>query len=416
MNTTHIKHHALYLLVGALATVLAIAFAACVGLFSQPALAHAETVTVGTIDDSGGQAADSSTATEDAAAAKTTTTAKVMPKYAKVKRVKLNRKVARIHNDGKVQFRAKLIPTIKGKPIKNTKIKWRISNSRIASITEDGIVQGKKAGVVKVIAKASNGKKAVAKVRVIIDANKMAEKIPILTYHRICADIAKSRRYYDTNLATSASLFESQMQWLVNNGYHTISTAELRDWRVNGTFLPKKSVLITIDDGLYETYRVAYPILKKYDLKATSFIIGAYTGETTAKYDPLGWSDHYIGWNVIRKVRKKYPNLEFQSHTYNMHHRNGSGNGVATSWSRASIDADFAANEKFGFTAIAYPYGHTSSNLYAALLENKSINIGFGYMMTWPATRTSPLYNMPRFKVYGDRGLSDFISILRTAR
>ncbi len=42
-----------------------------------------------------------------------------------------------------------------------------------------------------------------------------------------------------------------------------------------------------------------------------------------------------MGWNVINEVRATYPNLEFQSHTYNMHHRGGV-NGVARSWSLAS--------------------------------------------------------------------------------
>ena len=370
------------------------------------------TLKAGTVD-SGEQATTGKTTTATKA---TKTTKATTPKYAKVKRVKLNAKTKRIYNDGKVKFRAKLIPTIKGKPIKNKKIRWRVSNSKIASITENGVVQGRRSGVVKVIAQASNGKKATAKVRVIVDPNMVAQKIPVLTYHRICSDVAKRYRYNNTNLAISASLFEAQMRWLVANGYHTVSTSEFRDWRVFGTFLPRKSVLITIDDGFYETYRVAYPILKKYNLKACSFVIGSKVGEKTPKYDPWSWSDHYVGWNAIRKVRKKYPNLEFQSHTWNMHHRNGSGNGVVTSWSRWAIDQDFDRNEAFGFTAIAYPFGHYSQNLLESIAAHKSIKIGFGYMMSWPATRTSPLYNIPRFKVFGDRGLGDFINIVRTAR
>ena len=125
--------------------------------------------------------------------------------------------------------------------------------------------------------------------------------------------------------------------------------------------------------------------------------------------------NHYIGRDVIKKIRKEYPNLEFQSHTYNMHHRASSGNGVATVYSRSRIDADFKKNSRYNFTAIAYPFGHTSKNLFASARANESINIGFGYQMTWPATRTSPLYNIPRFKVMGTEGLGSFINIARTA-
>ena len=97
-----------------------------------------------------------------------------------------------------------------------------------------------------------------------------------------------------------------------------------------------------------------------------------------------------------------------------MHHRYGEY-GVAKYWSRSSIDADFEKNAKYGFTSIAYPFGHTSQHLLASVRENPDIRIGFGYMMYHPATRTSPRYNIPRFKVFGDGGLGGFKSIVRTA-
>lgn len=332
------------------------------------------------------------------------------PKYAQVKKVKLNKKKATVKNDGKIKLKATLVPDVKGKKIKNKKIKWSVSNKKIASITQKGVVQGKKAGTVTVTAKAANGKKATAKIKVVIQKNKMARGIPVLTYHRICSDWAKRHIYGGTNLATSASLFKSQMRWLKNHGYRTISTAEFRDWRVNGTFLPKKSVLITIDDGFYETYHVAYPILKKYKQKATSFVIGEYVNKKTAKYRQSSRADHYLGWDVINEVREEYPNLEFQSHTYAMHHR-----GRAYSWSREKIDNDFKRLQEFEFTCMAYPFGHNSSKLMAVARANKQIKMGFGYMMYHPATRNSPLYNIPRYKVFGDGGLSGFISIVNDA-
>ena len=336
--------------------------------------------------------------------------------YAQVAQVKLDKKSAKIKNGDTVQFTATLVPDVAGAQIKDDSITWTISKPKIARISQDGVVQGKKSGTATVTATASNGVKATAKVKVKINKSKMATRIPVLTYHRICSNIAKHRVYGGTNLAISASKFKSQMKWLKNHGYHTISTAEFKDWRVEGAFVPKKSVLLTVDDGFYETYHVALPILKKYNQKATLFVVGSKVKKKTKKYNPLHRGDRYVGWDVIKKVRKEYPNLEFQSHTYNMHHRNGSGNGVATSWSRKKIDKDFAKNEKFGFTAIAYPFGHASGKLLASVRAYKPIGIGFGYMMDWPASRTSPRYNIPRFKVFGDRGLGDFVSDVKTAR
>lgn len=335
---------------------------------------------------------------------------------AQVAQVKLDKKSVKIKNNGTVQLTATLVPDVAGGKIKDETVTWSISKPKIARISQDGTVQGKKTGTATVTATASNGVKATAKVKVKVNKSKMATRIPVMTYHRICSNIAKSRVHGGTNLAISASKFKAQMKWLKTHGYHTISTSEFKDWRVEGAFVPKKSVLLTIDDGFYETYHVALPILKKYNQKATLFVIGSKVKKTTKKYNPLNRSDRFVGWDVIKKVRKEYPNLEFQSHTYNMHHRNGSGNGVATSWSRSKIDKDFAKNEKFGFTAIAYPFGHASGRFLAATRAYKPIGIGFGYMMDWPASRNSPRYNIPRFKVFGDRGLGDFISDVRTAR
>ena len=338
-------------------------------------------------------------------------------KYTTVAKIKLNKKKGTIKNNGKIKLKATLVPADPTLPIKkkNQIVTWSVSKPKIARVSEDGVVQGKRTGTTWVIATAANGVKAKAKIKVKVNKSKMATRIPVLTYHRICSDKAKSRIYNGTNLATSASLFKRQMSWLKSNGYYTVSSEEFADWRIEGAFLPKKSVMITIDDGFYETYHIAYPILRKYNLKATSFVIGCHVGKTTADYNPTVWWDRYMGRDVIKEVRKEYPNLEFQSHTYNMHHRNGSGNGVATSWSRSSIDADFEKNAKFGFTAIAYPFGHTSKNLLASVRANPDIRIGFGYMMYYPATRSSSLYNIPRFKVFGDGGLEGFKSIVRTA-
>ena len=338
------------------------------------------------------------------------------PSYAEVARIAINKSKVKIKNDGKFRFKVTLFPDIVGKPIKNTAIQWLISNSKIASIDGKGLVRGKKNGTVTVTARAANGKTVKATVRVKINKKDMAKRIPVLTYHRICKDSAKARFFNDTNLAISASMFKKQMKWLKKHGYRTISTAEFKDWRKNGTFLPKKSVLITIDDGHYETYHVAYPILKKYKLKATSFIVGSRIGKHTQKYNPNSGSSHFIGKDVMKKMKKEYPNLEFQSHSYNMHIRLGSGNGIVRSMSKASIEKDFKKNEKYGFTAIAWPFGHTSNTCKAVAKASKSIGVAFGYMMEYPASRKSPLYNIPRFKVFGDRGLGDFIRIVSTAR
>lgn len=365
--------------------------------FSQPAFAQGASLTTGT--PSAQNAADQNT--QDG--------------YTTVAAIKLNKTSAVIKNNGKLKLKATLVPADASLPLEDKSVTWTISKPKIARISENGVVQGKKSGTAVVTATASNGVKATAKIKVIVNKNQMATKIPVLTYHRITTDNAKRRYYRNKSLAMAESKFEQEMRWLKRNGYHTISTSEFADWRLEGAFLPKKSVLITIDDGFYETYHVAYPILRKYNLKATVFIIGSKTKKRTAKFNDRVWWDRFMGRDTIREVTEEYPNIEFQSHTYNMHHK-VKGRGVVTRWSRKRIDADFKKNERYGFTAFAYPFGHTSANVIASLNDNPDIRIAFGYLMYQPATRKSPRYNIPRFKISGFTSLSKFQQIVRTAR
>lgn len=67
--------------------------------------------------------------------------------------------------------------------------------------------------------------------------------------------------------------FESQMRYLAKSGYKTLTLKEFFEFKKGALELPKKSVLLTFDDGWIDNFLVAYPILKKYSLKATIFVV-----------------------------------------------------------------------------------------------------------------------------------------------
>ncbi len=91
------------------------------------------------------------------------------------------------------------------------------------------------------------------------------QTIPVLTYHRFAENC-------DSSLCMPANIFELQMQYLKDNGYHVIKAEQLLDFLEYRCGVPKKSVLITMDDGYRSVYDIAYPILKKYGFTATLFI------------------------------------------------------------------------------------------------------------------------------------------------
>ena len=72
--------------------------------------------------------------------------------------------------------------------------------------------------------------------------------------------------------------FESQMKGLVDEGYTTLTCDQFADF-LAGKPTPPKSVLLTFDDGYLDNWVYAHPILKKYGLCATIFVVTGLIGE-----------------------------------------------------------------------------------------------------------------------------------------
>ena len=172
--------------------------------------------------------------------------------------------------------------------------------------------------------------------------------------------------------------------------------------------------MLTIDDGYYETYHLMYPIIKKYGFKATAFIVGKETRETTPPYTTSETEDMRIGLDVIEKTRKEYPDLDYQSHSYDLHWYDDSRVPVvhaARLKTEEEIVEDFAKNEKFGFKYFAYPFGVVTPEL-KQVTENSYIKMAFGFRDYDYARRTDDPYEIKRLKVSGQITLRKFAKIL----
>ncbi|MEJ2726044.1 MAG: polysaccharide deacetylase family protein [Deltaproteobacteria bacterium] len=105
--------------------------------------------------------------------------------------------------------------------------------------------------------------------------------VPVLCYHHFDENCHSS-------LCTPISLFEGHMRYLKEEGYRVIPMRKLLGFLNYGNALPKRAVVLTIDDGYRSAYDIAYPILKKYGFTATLFI---YTDFVEASASALTW-DH----------------------------------------------------------------------------------------------------------------------------
>jgi len=95
-------------------------------------------------------------------------------------------------------------------------------------------------------------------------------RLPILMYHNVA-------QTESVGLTISKKNLEAQFKYLSDNDYNTYHFSELEGLKQSNS-LPKKSVIITFDDVYVSQLKLAYPLLKKYNLKASFFIPFAYVG------------------------------------------------------------------------------------------------------------------------------------------
>lgn len=93
------------------------------------------------------------------------------------------------------------------------------------------------------------------------------QKFPILMYHRFSRGEEPGK--------TSRETFESHLHYLTKH-YKMISLDELVEYKRNGEPLPLRSAVITIDDGYRDFYEIAFPLLKKFNLPATLYVVTGF--------------------------------------------------------------------------------------------------------------------------------------------
>lgn len=116
-------------------------------------------------------------------------------------------------------------------------------------------------------------------------------RVPVLLYHSISETPVGA-----PSLSVTPEAFEAQMNYLAENGYTAIGLDEL-----NRCGACDKPVVITFDDGYADNYTNAYPILKRYGMRATVFMVSDYVGRG--------------GYLSIPQIRSMEDAVSFQSHT-----------------------------------------------------------------------------------------------------
>ena len=218
------------------------------------------------------------------------------------------------------------------------------------------------------------------------------DSVSVIMYHNFVSeeDIANGIEFEEYSI--SPSDFEQDLIWLKENGYVTITSAELLYFLENKEPIPKKAVILSIDDGSWGVYTNAWPLLKKYGMKADFNVIGKEIDDTWKLLDSDETRDGdptpFCTWEELIEMQKS-GEINICSHTYGLHVYNKEKR-VGMSMMENESPREFAQVVKAdynltlscieGWTGImtetvAYPYSKRSSLGDQIILENTGYKI-----------------------------------------
>lgn len=177
-------------------------------------------------------------------------------------------------------------------------------------------------------------------------------EIPVLMYHQFVKNEADGGKI---KLFITEKKFEFQLKILKFLKFETITFEELKKIGLQNRF-ERKYIILTVDDGYEDNYKILFPLLKKYNMKAVIFLVSGL---------------NYNKWTIESDNEKKFYLMkteeilemqdsglvEFGGHTLTHLDFHKADEELA----KKEIEEDKRITEdrlNKKLTVFAYPYGH----------------------------------------------------------
>lgn len=232
--------------------------------------------------------------------------------------------------------------------------------------------------------------------------------VPILMYHSIAT--TSNPRY--ARFAVAPELLREHLDFLVDDGWTTLTFSQYATARLGPEPLPAKLVVLTFDDAFTDFFTVALPLLQERRLAATLYVPTGLVGvsskwmtferETTR---PL------LDWGPLREVARAGIECGGHSHTHAQLDR-------LPPWRLAAElrrPRDLLEQElQVEVGTFAYPYGyHTASVRRAVAAAGYAAGCGVSDL---PASLADDPYAVPRLTVVGGTSTSALAELLVARR
>lgn len=215
------------------------------------------------------------------------------------------------------------------------------------------------------------------------------DDISVLMYH----NIENNPWSEHTASFVTKENFEKQLKLITEEKYETVFLKEIE--KVTN----KKKIVLTFDDGYKDFYDNAFPLLKKYNVKATLFMISDYTAEKYEKYLSKEQIKELSDSNLvdIGSHTKSHPRLSTLS-TDKMEQE--------LKESKEELE-DITKKE---VTTIAYPYGNWNAKIVNSTKKH------YKYAVTTKSgtyNSSKNNYTIDRKNITRDMNIEDFKEIIR---
>lgn len=213
--------------------------------------------------------------------------------------------------------------------------------------------------------------------------------VPILMYHYVReVDAAEDPLGY--RLSVRPDRFAEQMAWLRREGYTPLTMRDLAACLRRKQACPERPAAVTFDDGYTDQFSNALPVLQRYNVPATFYIVTEFVGRPG-----------YMTWAQVAELQAA--GMEIGSHT--LSHADLTGLNPVTA--RREIERSRTILETRLDTAVvsfSYPAGSHTGELAAAVHAAGYSNA----VITAAGRHTWRLYELPRRRVLGGETIAGF--------